>query len=417
MLLRPLEFGNAPFVHGIDHRTRLTVAGIRVMKNLLAAPVIALTFLIGRAYAADSVAAPRIDDAMKKLIASHEIAGAVTIVADKDHNLHESAVGQSNIEKNEPMKPDALFWIASMTKPITATSIMILQEEGKLSVDDPVSKYVPELGELKGADGKPVVVLLKHLLTHTSGMVGEAQNDVVTKARTLADLMPAYAKAGVHFAPGTKWEYCQSGINSLGRVIEVVSGKTLPEFFAERIFKPLGMKDTTFYLTDEQLPRLATSYAKKGDALAAAPISFLHGHAATDRDRYPAANGGLFSTADDYARFARMLLNDGTLEGHTILKPESVREMRTIHTGEIKTGFTAGNGWGWGVCVVREPQGISAMLSPGTFGHGGAYGTQFWIDPVKSRVYLLMVQRSNFANSDDSPARLAFQKAAAEMGS
>jgi len=384
------------------------------MKNLLAAACIVLTQLVGLVRAADAGDFPQVDRAMQEQIANHEIAGAVTLVADKDRILHESAVGQANIEKSEAMKPDAIFWIASMTKPITATAIMILQEEGKLSVNDPVAKYIPELGELKGPDGKPAVVLLKHLLTHTSGMIGEAPTDVVTNAKSLADLMPTYAKAGVHFEPGSKWEYCQSGINSLGRVIEVVSGKSLPEFFGERIFKPLGMKDTTYYLTDEQLPRLATSYAKKGSTLTTVPISFLHGHAATDHNRYPAANGGLFSTADDYGRFARMLLNEGTLDGHTILKPETVRDMRTIHTAEIKTGFTPGNGWGWGVCVVREPQGITAMLSPGTFGHGGAYGTQIWIDPVKSRIYLLMVQRSNFANSDDSPTRAAFQKAAVE---
>ena len=230
----------------------------------------------------------------------------------------------------------------------------------------------------------------------------------------LADLIPAYAKAGVHFEPGSKWEYCQSGINSLGRVIEVASGKSLPDFFAERIFKPLGMKDTVFYLTEEQLARVATTYAKKDNILTPAGIGLLQGRSATNHSRFPAANGGLFSTAADYGRFAQMLLNEGTLDGHTLLKPESVRELRTIHTAEIKTGFTPGNGWGLGVCVVREPQAVSAMLSPGTFGHGAAYGTQAWIDPVKGRVYILMVQRSNFANSDDSPAGAAFQKAAAE---
>jgi CubicO group peptidase (beta-lactamase class C family) len=229
----------------------------------------------------------------------------------------------------------------------------------------------------------------------------------------LADLIPAYAKAPLRFEPGSKWEYCQSGINSLGRVVEVVSGKSLPEFFEERIFKPLGMKDTTFYPTEEQAGRIAVPYAKNGDKLTASTVRLLQGHAVTSHDRYPAANGGLYSTASDYGRFCRMLLNDGELDGVRVLKAETAKMMRSIQTGEIKTGFTPGNGWGLGVCVVRGPQGVTGMLSPGTFGHGGAYGTQAWIDPVKGVAYVLMVQRANFQNSDASPARMAFQEAAA----
>jgi CubicO group peptidase (beta-lactamase class C family) len=344
---------------------------------------------------------------MMAVVEAHEISGAVTLVATRQGVADLQAVGKSNIESGEPMKTDAMFWVASMTKPVTATAILILQQEGKLSVDDPVAKYIPELGELKGPDGKPAVVTLKHLLTHTSGMVSEADGATLRSAHKLADLMPAYAKVPLKFTPGSKWEYCQSGINSLGRVVEVVSGKSLPEFFQERIFTPLGMKDTTFYPTEEQAKRIAVAYAKNGDTLKAAP------RAVTKRDHFPAANGGLYSTASDYARFCQMLLNDGELEGVRILKPETATMMRTIQTGDIKTGFTPGNGWGLGVCVVRELQGITAMLSPGSFGHGGAYGTQAWIDPVKGVAYILMVQRSNFPNSDASPARMAFQEAAA----
>jgi CubicO group peptidase (beta-lactamase class C family) len=137
------------------------------------------------------------------------------------------------------------------------------------------------------------------------------------------------------------------------------------------------------------------------------------GKTPTSRDRFPAANGGLFSTVNDYARFCRMILAGGELDGTRFLRPESVRLMTTIQTDDLKTGFTPGNGWGLGWCVVREPQGITAMLSPGTFGHGGAYGTQAWIDPHLKRVYILMVQRADFPNSDDSPVRRAFQEAAA----
>ena len=141
------------------------------------------------------------------------------------------------------------------------------------------------------------------------------------------------------------------------------------------------------------------------------PVAFLNGFSPAFRDRYPAPNGGLFSTASDYARFCRMLLNGGALDGRQLLKPETVKRMSTIQTGDLKTGFTAGNGWGLGVCVVREPQGVTAMLSPGTFGHGGAYGTQAWIDPVKNLVYVLMIQRSNLKDSDASDVRYAFQAA------
>jgi hypothetical protein len=174
------------------------------------------------------------------------------------------------------------------------------------------------------------------------------------------------------------------------------------------------MKDTTFYLTEKQLPRLAKSYRRtaKGE-LEAAEISFLNGKSPTDRDRFPAPNGGLFSTAADYARFCQMILRGGELDGKRYLKPETVKLMTTVQTGDLKTGFTPGNGWGLGWCVVREPQGVTAMLSKGSFGHGGAYGTQAWIDPAAKRVYILMVQRANFPNSDDSEVRKGFQEAAA----
>ena len=138
-------------------------------------------------------------------------------------------------------------------------------------------------------------------------------------------------------------------------------------------------------------------------------------HNPTSRHRYPAANGGLFSTARDYARFCQMLLNHGSLDGRQYLKPETVKRMAAIHTDDLKTGFTDGNGWGLACCVVRQPQGITAVLSRGTFGHGGAYGTQAWIDPVaRQRVYVLMVQRSNFPNADGSAVRQAFQEAASK---
>lgn len=354
-----------------------------------------------------------VPQAMVRMESQGEIAGAVTLVAMRDRVVQIEATGNANIAKGEPMKDDSLFWIASMTKPVTATAILMLQDEAKLSVDDPVAKYVPELGDLKTPSGKPANLTLKQLLTHTSGMLLEAENDQRVGCRTLADLMPIYAHSPMRFEPGTKWEYCQAGINTLGHVVEVVSGKSLPDFCRERIFGPLGMKDTTWYPTEAQAARLAMGYKRVDGKLVEHPFTFVGERPVTSHDHYPAANGGLFSTAADYGRFCQMLLNDGSLEGREYLRAQTVKQMRTIQTGDLKTGFTPGDAWGLGVCIVRQPQGVTAMLSPGTFGHGGAWGTQAWIDRVKGVVYVLMVQRADFPNSDASPVRLAFQQAAA----
>jgi CubicO group peptidase (beta-lactamase class C family) len=353
-----------------------------------------------------------IRDRLRQSIAAREIAGAVTLVATPDRVVHLDATGHASLEPAEVIQPDAIFWIASMSKPVLATLLLMLQDEGLLSVDDPVEKYLPQFKELKTADGKPAQVTIRHLLTHTSGM-GEITPEQARDGKTLASVIPLYVARPVAFTPGSKWVYCQSGINTGGRIAEVVTGEPLDRLLKRRLFDPLGMKDTTFYLTDKQLPRLAKSYRRteKGD-LEETPIGFLHGKSPTSRDRFPAPNGGLFSTASDYARFCQMVLRGGEMDGKRYLKPQTVKLMTTIQTGSLKTGFTEGNGWGLGWCVVREPQGITAMLSAGTFGHGGAYGTQAWIDPGTKRIYLLMVQRANFANSDASEVRRGFQQAA-----
>ncbi|MDB5288855.1 MAG: estB 3 [Phycisphaerales bacterium] len=353
-----------------------------------------------------------VPERMKEFIDKHEIAGAVTLVADREKVLELDAVGQADVAGDKPMKTDAVFWIASMTKPITGTAIMMLQEEGKLSVDDPVAKYIPELADMKTEDGKAHVITLKHLLTHSSGLQ-DLDSSESKKARTLGDLIPFLAKKPLDFEPGTQWRYCQSGINTLGRVIEVVSGQSYPEFLQTRLFTPLGMKDTTFYPNKDQAARVAKSYKLTDGKLEEVPTPFLAGHDPSLHDYYPAANGGLFSTASDYGTFLRMILNKGTLDGKQYLKPETVKQMTTVQSGDLKTGFTPGNGWGLGWCIVREPQGVTQALSPGSHGHGGAYGTQAWIDPVKGVVYVLMVQRANFPNSDASDVRKAFQAAGA----
>lgn len=366
-----------------------------------------LALLAATTLLADSQIAAR----MQEMIAANEIPGAVTLVATRDRVTHLAATGKA-APGGAPLKKNAIFWIASMTKPITGTAILMLQEEGKLSVDDLVSKHIPEFAQLKTPAGQPANLTIKQLMTHSSGLA-EATPAEAKAATKLADLIPAYLSKPLQFEPGSRWQYCQSGINTLGRLVEVTSGLPFEKFLEQRLFRPLKMKDTTFYLSAKQTPRLITPVKREEDGrLTTTTIAFLQGKAATDTDRVPAANGGLFSTASDYARFARMILNGGTLDGRRYLKPESVRQMTTVQSGDLKTGFTPGNGWGLTFCVVREPQGVSAMLGAGTHGHGGAYGTQAWIDPVHGVALILMVQRSNFGNSDDSQVRLAFQQAA-----
>jgi CubicO group peptidase (beta-lactamase class C family) len=351
---------------------------------------------------------------MKEAVAQNEIAGAVTLVADKEKILHLDATGKADLSSETPLSKDALFWIASMSKPVTGVAVLIMQDEGKLSVDDPVEKYIPEFANYKNpADGSKATITIKHLLTHSSGMP-EASAAESKSSHTLAELIPHFLNKPLQFAPGSKWQYCQSSINTAGRIVEIVSGKPFEQFVQERIFAPLGMSDTTFYPTEAQAARIAKSYKKENGKLSEAPVMILLGMPVTSHERYPAANGGLFSTAVDYARFCQMLLNGGELEGKRILKSETAKQFSTVQFPEHKTGFTPGNGWGIGCCIVREPQGVSAMLSPGTFGHGGAFGTQAWIDPQKNLIYILMVQRANFPNADNSDVRKAFQQAAAE---
>jgi CubicO group peptidase (beta-lactamase class C family) len=357
---------------------------------------------------------PGVTAKMRAQVEAGEAAGVVTLVANPGRLLHLEAVGLADREAHLPLKTDSIFWIASMTKPITATAVLMLQDEGKLSVEDLVGKYLPEVAHLKTADGKEHPITIRQLLTHTSGM-GEFREGEARECRTLADTIPYYAARPLQFVPGSRWAYCQSGINTAARIVEVVSGQSFPAFLERRLFHPLGMQDTTFYLSPEQLKRLAKSYTRTPEgALNEAANLILMGKSPTDRNRFPAANGGLFSTAGDYSLFARMVLNGGTLFGREYLKPASVALMTTIQTGSLQTGFTPGNGWGLGWCVVREPQGVTAMLSPGTFGHGGAYGTQAWLDPVRKLAFVLMVQRANFPNSDASALRRDFQQAAVE---
>ncbi|MBI4977327.1 MAG: beta-lactamase family protein [Spirochaetes bacterium] len=356
-------------------------------------------------------AVPEVDavnDVIRVYIERQEVSGAVTAVVLPDRIAHLGAVGNADIERNMPMAADTMFWIASMTKPVIAAAVMMVKDDGKIAFDDAVERYIPEFKNIKAVDGTYRRLTIRQLLTHTSGLA-EATADENSKAMTLADIIPRYTSKALLYEPGSKWQYCQSCINTLGRIVEIVSGKPLPDFIAERIFKPLGMNDTGFYPDGRQQLRIAKPYANVQGRLVPAEVAGIY-H--PKLPHFPAANGGLYSTAADYAQFCRMLINRGTLDGKHYLDEKTIEEMSSVQTGGLKTGFTEGNAWGLGVCVVRKPQGVTAVLSTGSYGHGGAYGTQAWIDPVKRIAYILLVQRSNFPNADASDLRKEFQAAA-----
>jgi len=356
-----------------------------------------------------------IQAAMQRFVDDGQLSGAVTLVADRNGLRHVGAVGLRDLDAKEAMRPDSLFWIASLTKPFAATAVLILQDDGKLSVDDPVAKYLPDFEQLAvGEDRRPLQtpLTIRHLLTHTSGVSSKPWPNG-GDTRSLDVQAYEIASLPLQFEPGTKWTYGQS-LDVAGRIVEVVSGLPFADFVRQRITESLDMHDTTFELTPAQFERLATNYRQNDDKTALVPAE--HKYVTPDPSLgvkvTPSPSGGLFSTANDLSRFYRMLLSGGELDGVRILSADTVAAMTTVQTGDLVTGFTPGNGWGFGVCVVREPQGVTRMLSPGTYGHGGAYGTQGWIDPAKGLIYVLMIQRPDLGNSDQSPMRDAFQSAA-----
>jgi CubicO group peptidase (beta-lactamase class C family) len=364
---------------------------------------------------------PGISAKMQSAVDAHEVSGAVTVVVTPNGIKHLEASGLADIAGNKPMRPDSVFWVASMTKPVTAVAVLMLQDEGKLRVTDPIAKYIPAFADLKTPSGQAANLTIAQALTHTSGL-GEADAAAARSARTLADLVPLFLAAPMQYEPGARWKYTQSGINAAARIVEIAAGMSFDAFVQRRIFDPLGMNSTTFYPMERFPERVVRGYAKNRATGALEPAALPGGFGASGRP--PLGNGGLFSTGPDYARFCQMLLAGGTLDGKRYLSPDAIKLLMTVQTGDLPTGFFqsagvdnygANYGWGIGTCILRQPHpGVASMLSPGTFGHGGAWGTQAWIDPVRGVAYVLMVQRSNFPNSDASEIRRQFQQAAAE---
>jgi len=349
----------------------------------------------------------------------HQTAGTVTLVARMGKILSLEAVGWQDIEAGIPMKTDSIFQIASMTKPVTAMGVMMLVEEGKLAIEDPVEKHLPEfrgqplITKREGSAitlGKPArPITIRDLLTHTSGLRGGPPPgfaDLYAKRnRTLAEETIAISQWPLEFEPGSKWAYCNTGIDTLGRIIEVCSGQSYEEFLAERLFRPLGMEDTFFYPTKDNKGRVATLYKKDKNGIARSE-NFI-GDAVGGR--YPLPAGGLFSTASDLRKLYQMVLDGGVAGGRRYLSEATLARMTRNQTGDLKAGFTDGVQMGLGWQLVGTPTGVTGMLSPGTFGHGGAFGTQGWIDPQRKMIFILMVQRAGFGNGDASDLRKSLQ--------
>jgi CubicO group peptidase (beta-lactamase class C family) len=367
---------------------------------------------------------------MQRFVEEGVVAGAVTVVGNAQGVQQLDAVGFQNLESKQPMPKNAVFRIASMTKPITAIGIMILQDEGKLSVEDPVEKHLPEfkgqmLVEKKEGDRITLVkpprpITIRDLLTHTSGLPGgfpAGYPDLYfTRQHTLKEATLAQSQRPLDFEPGSKWAYCNAGIDTLGRIVEVTSGQSYEEFLNERIFKPLDMDDTTFYPNDEQLSRLAALYGQKDGKLAFADYVLI---GPTKDAKHPIPAGGLFSTGSDLANLYRAMLHNGwygttKIGEQRILSTAAAGQMTSLQTGDLQCGFTPGMGFGFGWAVVKEPQGVHAMLSRGTFGHGGAFGTQGWIDPKLGFFVILLVQRTGLPNADGSDLRGELQRLTAE---
>ena len=354
-----------------------------------------------------------IKPAMQKFVDDGDLAGAVTLVGNKDGILNHEAVGQRDLADQSPMQKDAIFRIASMTKPITAIAIMILVDEGKLSPDDDVAKHLPEFANatLVG-DKKPSRPLkIRDLLTHTGGLPNypkEFAEIYMKRDRTLTETSKAVATQPLQFEPGSKWAYCNTGIDTLGRIVEVASGESFEAFLQKRVFDPLRMKDTAFYPTPEHRKRLAKTYNKKDGKL----VLDMNLIGLPEKPTFPIPAGGLVSCGADLAELYRMMLNKGELNGKRILSEKAVAEMTRTQTGDIATGFVPGMSFGYGWAVVKEPKGVTAMMSAGTYGHGGAFGTQGWIDPKQDLFVILLIQRTGLSNADASPMRQKLQELA-----
>jgi len=307
----------------------------------------------------------------------HSMAGAVFLVADRTKVLDEETIGYADLATKRPMRTNQEFWIASMSKSFAGTALMMLVDEGKVKIDDPVEKYLPEFRNLMVQTPSGLVaanhpILVREILSHTSGIAKEPDN----RGIPLAEQVKATAKTPLQSQPGTKYLYTNPGINTVGRIVEVASGMPYEQFLQERIFTPLGMKDTTFWPNDEQKSRLATAYhtdEKTGEQTALPAFALPD---ATYPKVYAWPSAGLFSTASDILKFCQMLLNGGEAGGHRYLSQAAIDTMSRTYTTPA-TGGSYGLGW---------------QIEPNGYLHQGAFLTRMMIEPRNGLVEILMTQ-------------------------
>ena len=364
----------------------------------------------------------RLHQGMQGYVDRREAGGIVTLIAREGKVVDLHASGFQDVESRTPMKTDTIFRIASMTKPITSVAVMMLVEEGKLFLTDPVSKFIPAFKGQQVIEGGTTVparrdISIRDLLSHRSGLsygflnggpVGNAYrkdgvtDGLTTTSMTLEEGINKLAAQPLLAQPGSAWNYSLS-VDVLGRVVEVVSGTSLDVFFRDRIFKPLGMVDTAFDVTDARLTRMATVYTSDGAGGIRPmkdPESFGNTHMSPVASykapkRYFSGGAGLTSTAQDYWRFAQMLLNGGVLDGNRLLSPKTIELMTSSHTADLPEGGLLGPGanFGLGFRVVTDVAATQAYGSPGLYGWSGIYGTVFFIDPREHLVGVMMVQK------------------------
>src|SRR5213080_982073 len=384
-------------------------------------PAAALTQGLPRARPADvglSVAAlERIAPALQAYVDSGKLPGLLAVVARHGKLAYVASVGSMDMEHRHPMEPDAVFRLFSMTKPISSTAVMQLYEHGKLRLDDPVSKYIPAFAGVKvyagGSAAQPVLrdperrMTVADLLIHTAGLTygpfGNSPVDTIyRRARlfephwTSAQLADSLARLPLAFSPGAKWNY-SFAIDVLGRIVEVVSGTTLDRYLDSALFRPLGMRMTAFHATQGMDGHIIPAYARGADGKLHA-MSPLLSPEFTAEGRLLSGGGGLLSTVGDYLRFAQMLLNGGELEGHRVLKRETVALMMRNHLPAGLTPITIAPDWppgrsgfGYGG-AVRVDSGTDVAGSPGTFRWAGYGTTFFWIDPRTDLIAMVWTQ-------------------------
>jgi CubicO group peptidase (beta-lactamase class C family) len=353
----------------------------------------------------------RIAELMQRHIDAHTFSGAVTLVARNGRVGYFRAQGLMDIDSNKPMPRDGIFRIMSMTKPIVGTAVMMMIEEGKVRLTDPVARFIPEMHAMRVSGGTLAErdITIRDLLTHTSGLMSggasnsESRTAAAKAGEGLAQVLPRVAAVPLDFQPGTRWAYsAQYGFDTLVRVVEIASGMPFDRFAKQRIFDPLAMKDTFFYPTDGN-PRVVTLYSRMDGALKKQTNpAFMNGV-------YFSGGGGLFSTAEDYFQFAQMLLNGGQLNGKRLLSPRSVELMSSVFVPDTLPGRTPGEGYGLSMRVITDPAKRNTFLTKGSFGWSGAYNTHFWVDPKEKIVGVMMTQTAGL--TDRGEIRNAFEDA------